>query len=127
MSKEMKLTIGLEIHVQLPTKTKLFSGSKAQGCDEPNKNICAFDLAVPGTLPRLNKSVIKKAIEVGYALNCHINSYSEFDRKHYFYPDSPFNYQITQFYNPICTGGYIQLENRKINIHHFHHLKSLIH
>jgi aspartyl-tRNA(Asn)/glutamyl-tRNA(Gln) amidotransferase subunit B len=116
----MKLTIGLEIHAQLNTKSKLFSKSKAEGCGEPNKNTSCFDLAIPGTLPLLNQEVIEKAIMATISIDGQINKYSRFDRKHYFYPDSPLNYQITQFYRPICIGGFIDIGTKKINIDHFH-------
>jgi len=114
------MTIGLEIHAQLNCKTKLFSSSKSNGCDDPNKNISCFDLGLPGVLPRLNKEVISKAIQAAYALNSRVNENSRFDRKHYFYPDSPFGYQITQFFEPIALGGYIDIGERCIEIDHFH-------
>lgn len=116
----MKLTIGLEIHVQLNTKSKLFSSSRAIGCEEPNTNISCFDLAIPGTLPRLNCEAVKKAVETAMAIDGQINKYSTFDRKHYFYPDSPLNYQITQFFRPICLGGFIDIGTKIINFDHFH-------
>ena len=92
-------TIGIECHVQLATKTKLFSevDNDARG-KEPNSCVSPVDYALPGMLPRLNGEAIKFAIRAGHAMHCEINSYSRFDRKHYFYPDSPKGYQITQFY-----------------------------
>jgi aspartyl-tRNA(Asn)/glutamyl-tRNA(Gln) amidotransferase subunit B len=120
MNKEMQMTIGLEIHVQVNTLSKLFSNSKAEGCDEPNTNISCFDMAMPGVIPRLNHQILEKAVQATLAIDGTVNKYSRFDRKHYFYPDSPFNYQITQLYHPICSGGYIDIGHKKIHIHHFH-------
>ena len=103
-------TIGIECHVQLSTKTKLFSevDNDARG-KEPNSCVSPVDYALPGMLPRLNGEAIKFAIRAGRAMNCKINPYSRFDRKHYFYPDSPKGYQITQFYHPIIGEGYVEL------------------
>jgi aspartyl-tRNA(Asn)/glutamyl-tRNA(Gln) amidotransferase subunit B len=99
--------IGLEIHVQLNTKTKLFSSSANRFGDEPNTNISNVCTGQPGTLPRLNREAVNKAVALGLALGSQINSISHFDRKSYFYPDSPRNYQITQFHTPIILGGSI--------------------
>ena len=115
-------TIGIECHVQLATKTKLFSevDNDARG-KEPNSCVSPVDYALPGMLPRLNGEAIKFAILAGRAMNCDINAYSRFDRKHYFYPDSPKGYQITQFYHPIIGEGYIELPSgTKIRIEHAH-------
>lgn len=115
-------TIGIECHVQLSTKTKLFSevDNDARG-KEPNSCVSPVDYALPGMLPRLNGEAIKFAIRAGRAMNCEINSYSRFDRKHYFYPDSPKGYQITQFYHPIIGEGYVELPSgNKIRIEHAH-------
>ena len=115
-------TIGIECHVQLSTKTKLFSevDNDARG-KEPNSCVSPVDYALPGMLPRLNGEAIKFAIRAGRAMNCKINAYSRFDRKHYFYPDSPKGYQITQFYHPIIGEGYIELPSgTKIRIEHAH-------
>ncbi|MFN9113021.1 MAG: Asp-tRNA(Asn)/Glu-tRNA(Gln) amidotransferase subunit GatB, partial [Bacteroidota bacterium] len=119
-NNEYKLTIGLEIHAQINTKSKLFSQSKSDGCDEPNKNVSLIDLGLPGALPRLNEEIVKKAILASLALNGTINKNAKFDRKHYFYPDSPLGYQITQFFHPVCLGGYIELSNKIIHLDHFH-------
>jgi aspartyl-tRNA(Asn)/glutamyl-tRNA(Gln) amidotransferase subunit B len=100
--------IGLEIHVQLNTKTKLFASSPNRFGDEPNTNISIVCTGQPGTLPKLNKEAVDKAIKLGLALNSDISNTSIFDRKSYFYPDSPRNYQITQFHTPIIKGGSIQ-------------------
>lgn len=115
-------TIGIECHVQLATKTKLFSevDNDARG-KEPNYCVSPVDYALPGMLPRLNGEAIKFAILAGRAMNCEINAYSRFDRKHYFYPDSPKGYQITQFYHPIIGEGYVELPSgTKIRIEHAH-------
>lgn len=115
-------TIGIECHVQLATKTKLFSevDNDARG-KEPNSCVSPVDYALPGMLPRLNGDAIKYAILAGKAMNCKINEYSRFDRKHYFYPDSPKGYQITQFYYPIIGEGYVQLPSgTKVRIEHAH-------
>lgn len=115
-------TIGIECHVQLATKTKLFSevDNDARG-KEPNSCVSPVDYALPGMLPRLNREAIKYAILAGRAMNCKINNYSRFDRKHYFYPDSPKGYQITQFYHPIIGAGYVELPSgTKIRIEHAH-------
>ena len=121
MSK-YEVTIGIECHVQLATKTKLFSevDNDARG-KEPNSCVSPVDYALPGMLPRLNGEAIKFAIRAGHAMHCEINPYSRFDRKHYFYPDSPKGYQITQFYHPIVGEGYIDLPSgNKVRIEHAH-------
>lgn len=115
-------TIGIECHVQLKTKTKLFSevDNDARG-KEPNSCVSPVDYALPGMLPRLNGEAIKLAILAGRAMNCKINLNSRFDRKHYFYPDSPKGYQITQFYSPIIGAGYVELPSgTKVRINHAH-------
>ena len=115
-------TIGIECHVQLCTKTKLFSevDNDARG-KEPNSCVSPVDYALPGMLPRLNGEAVRLAILAGRAMNCEINSYSRFDRKHYFYPDSPKGYQITQFYHPIIGEGWVELPSgRKVRIEHAH-------
>ncbi|MBR0431166.1 Asp-tRNA(Asn)/Glu-tRNA(Gln) amidotransferase subunit GatB [Candidatus Saccharibacteria bacterium] len=115
-------TIGIECHVQLATKTKLFSevDNDARG-KEPNSCVSPVDYALPGMLPRLNGEAIKLAIRAGKAMNCKINAASRFDRKHYFYPDSPKGYQITQFYHPIIGPGFVELANgTKIRVEHAH-------
>jgi aspartyl-tRNA(Asn)/glutamyl-tRNA(Gln) amidotransferase subunit B len=97
--------IGLEIHVQLNTKTKMYSRSRNRFGDEPNTNIDIVNTGQPGALPVLNKEAVKFAIQFGLAIGAEISPYSTFDRKSYFYPDSPRNFQITQFFNPILRGG----------------------
>ena len=115
-------TICIECHVQLRTKTKLFSEVDNDARNkEPNSCVSPVDYALPGMLPRLNGEAIKYAIKVGRAMNCEINKSSRFDRKHYFYPDSPKGYQITQFYHPIVGEGYVELPSgTKIRIEHAH-------
>ena len=115
-------TIGIECHVQLCTKTKLFSevDNDARG-KEPNSCVSPVDYALPGMLPRLNGEAVRFCILAGKAMNCKINNASRFDRKHYFYPDSPKGYQITQFYQPIIGPGYMELPSgTKVRIHHAH-------
>ncbi len=115
-------TIGIECHVQLCTKTKLFSevNNDARG-KEPNSCVSPVDYSLPGMLPRLNGEAIRMAILAGRAMNCEINPRSRFDRKHYFYPDSPKGYQITQFYEPIIGAGYVELPSgTRIRIEHAH-------
>ena len=115
-------TIGIECHVQLSTKTKLFSevDNDARG-KEPNSCVSPVCYALPGMLPRLNGKAIRYAIRAGKAMSCEINASSRFDRKHYFYPDSPKGYQITQFYHPIIGAGYVELPSgTRVRIHHAH-------
>ncbi len=122
MSNKYQITIGIECHVQLKTKTKLFSevDNDARG-KEPNSCVSPVDYALPGMLPRLNGEAVKVAIRAGAAMNAKINPSSRFDRKHYFYPDSPKGYQITQFYHPIVGEGYVELPSgKKIRIEHAH-------
>ena len=115
-----KVNIGLEVHIELNTKNKMFCMCKSSFGDEENTNVCPICLAQPGALPIPNKEAISLAIKTGIATNCKINNKVVFDRKNYFYKDLPKGYQITQFYNPICTNGYINLENKKINIREIH-------
>ena len=122
MSNKYEITIGIECHVQLKTKTKLFSevDNDARG-KEPNSCVSPVDYALPGMLPRLNGEAVKLAIRAGAAMNAKINPSSRFDRKHYFYPDSPKGYQITQFYHPIVGEGYVELPSgKKVRIEHAH-------
>ena len=116
--------IGLEIHVQLNTKSKLFSSAPNRFGDEPNSNITEVCTGQPGALPVMNKEAIFKAVQFGLAVNAKVEKYSCFDRKSYFYPDSPRNFQITQFRNPIITGGEIittvEGEVKKFEIEHAH-------
>lgn len=115
-------TIGIECHVQLCTKTKLFSEVDNDArLKEPNSCVSPVDYALPGMLPRLNKDAITYAVRAGLALNSKINLESRFDRKHYFYPDLPKGYQITQMYHPIIGAGFVELpDGTKIRIEHAH-------
>lgn len=102
--------IGLEIHAELNTKSKLFSVAPNRFGDEPNTNITEVDTGMPGALPVLNKEAVRKAVQLGCALNAKIANFSKFDRKSYFYPDSPRNFQITQYDEPIVIGGEVVAE-----------------
>jgi len=116
--------IGLEVHVQLNTQTKAFSREISRFGDAPNSNISYVSLALPGTLPMLNKAVVAAAVKLGLALNSTINTRSGFDRKNYFYPDLPKSYQITQQFKPICRSGAFTFRSgtkwKSIAIDHIH-------
>ena len=106
-------TIGLEIHVELKTKTKMFCDSLNDPDEKhPNVNICPICVGHPGTLPVINKEAIQKLIKVGLALNCQVAELSKFDRKNYFYPDLPKGYQISQFDMPLCHDGWLEIETK---------------
>lgn len=105
---DFEATIGLEIHVQLATESKIFCGAPAAFTDTPNMHVDPVSVGLPGTLPVLNQEAVTLAVKVGLALGCHIDPTSRFDRKHYFYPDLPKGYQITQHYAPICNGGAVE-------------------
>jgi len=116
-----KPTIGLEIHAELKTNSKMFCGCKNDPDEKrPNYNICPVCTAQPGSLPVANEEAIKKVIKTGLALNCKIATDSKFDRKNYFYPDLPKGYQISQYDQPLCEGGYLEIEGRKIRITRIH-------
>ena len=119
---EYKMTIGIECHVQLNTKTKLFSAVDNDAVDkEPNSCVSPIDYALPGMLPVLNKAAVEKAVKAGLAMNCKINLVSRFDRKHYYYPDLPKGYQISQMYQPIIGAGEIHLpDGSTVKIEHAH-------
>ena len=119
---EYKTTIGIECHVQLNTATKLFSATDNDAVDkEPNACVSPIDYALPGMLPVLNKAAIEKCVRAGLAMNCKINLVSRFDRKHYYYPDLPKGYQITQMYMPIIGAGTIRLpDGSEVHIEHAH-------
>jgi aspartyl-tRNA(Asn)/glutamyl-tRNA(Gln) amidotransferase subunit B len=116
-----KPTIGLEIHAELKTNSKMFCSCKNDPDEKrPNYNICPICSAQPGTLPVANEEAIKKVIKTGLALNCEIAENSKFDRKNYFYPDLPKGYQISQYDQPLCAGGYLEIEGRKVRITRIH-------
>ncbi|MGB8367233.1 MAG: Asp-tRNA(Asn)/Glu-tRNA(Gln) amidotransferase subunit GatB, partial [Candidatus Babeliales bacterium] len=122
---EYEANIGIEVHVQLTTKSKIFCSCTNKVAKDPNVNICNICAGYPGVLPVLNKQAVEYGIFAGLATNCTIEKQSFFDRKHYFYPDLPKNYQITQQFRPICTDGFvpIRLENdsiKKINLIRIH-------
>ena len=100
-----EVVIGLEIHVQLATHSKIFSGASTRFGEPPNTHACAVDLALPGVLPVLNEQVISHALTFGLAIGAELEKRSSFDRKNYFYPDLPKGYQITQFAHPIVGAG----------------------
>ena len=108
-----EIVIGLEVHAELATRTKLFTSALNEFGGEPNTNIDALTLGLPGSLPVLNEKAVELAIRVGLALDCVI-SRSEFSRKNYFYPDQPTNYQISQFDLPINGEGHLELPDGKV-------------
>ncbi len=110
MSKEFETVIGLEVHVELKTATKIFCSCKTTFGAEPNTQVCPICAGFPGMLPVLNKKVVEYAIKSGLAINAEIASYCKFDRKNYFYPDLPNAYQISQFALPICTNGHLDID-----------------
>lgn len=124
MSKQYETVIGLEVHVELATKTKIFCGCPTDFGGEPNTHTCPVCTGMPGALPVLNKKVVEYAMAVGVATNCKITQECKFDRKNYFYPDNPQNYQISQLYFPIARNGYIEIdvdgESKKVGIHEIH-------
>ena len=122
--KQYETVIGLEVHVELATKTKIFCGCSTAFGGAPNTHTCPVCTGMPGSLPVLNKQVVEYAIAVGLATNCSITQYCKFDRKNYFYPDNPQNYQISQLYLPICRNGGIEIETaagkKIVGIHEIH-------
>ena len=124
MSIEYETVIGLEVHVELATKTKIFCGCSTAFGGSPNAHTCPVCTGMPGSLPVLNRKVLEYAVSVGLAANCSITRFSRFDRKNYFYPDNPQNYQISQLYLPICRDGWVEIDTasgtKKIGIHEIH-------
>lgn len=124
MSKTYETVIGLEVHVELATKTKIFCGCSTAFGGAPNTHTCPVCTGMPGSLPVLNKQVVEYAVAVGLATNCSITQYCKFDRKNYFYPDNPQNYQISQLYLPICHDGGVEIETaagkKIVGIHEIH-------
>ena len=105
--------IGLEVHVQLLTESKLFSGDSAAFGGEPNTFVSPITLGHPGTLPRMNRKAIEYAVKLGLVLQCDIVRRNYFARKHYFYPDLPKGYQVSQHTTPICQGGRVLIRERR--------------
>lgn len=122
--KEYETVIGLEVHVELATRTKIFCGCSTEFGGAPNTHTCPVCTGMPGSLPVLNKQVVEYAMAVGLATNCEITRNCKFDRKNYFYPDNPQNYQISQLYYPICHDGHVDIEvngvKKSIGIHEIH-------
>ncbi len=122
--KQYETIIGLEVHAELATKTKIFCGCSTEFGGAPNTHTCPVCTGMPGSLPVLNKKVVEYAMAVGLATHCSITRYCKFDRKNYFYPDNPQNYQISQLYLPICRNGFVEIETsdgkKKIGIHEIH-------
>ncbi len=112
--------IGLEVHVQLLTKSKVFCGCSTRFGDPPNSNVCQVCLGLPGSLPVLNKRVVEMATLASLALNCTVHEHSRFARKNYFYPDLPKGYQISQYELPLATGGWIEVATKRIGITRLH-------
>lgn len=124
MNNNYEIVVGLEVHAELSTKTKIFCGCKNEFGAEVNTNVCPVCMGLPGTLPVLNEQVVEYAIKMGHALNCHINSVTKQDRKNYFYPDLPKSYQISQFDIPLCENGYLDVlvgdEVKRIGVTRIH-------
>ncbi len=124
MAKQYETVIGLEVHVELATRTKIFCGCSTAFGGAPNTHICPVCTGMPGSLPVLNRRVVEYAIGVGLATGCEITRLCKFDRKNYFYPDNPQNYQISQLYLPICRNGCVEIETaagkKSVGIHEIH-------
>ncbi len=124
MGKQYETVIGLEVHIELATKTKIFCGCSTEFGSAPNTHTCPVCTGMPGSLPVLNKQVVEYAMALGLAANCEITRVCKFDRKNYFYPDNPQNYQISQLYLPIARNGYLEIETpsgkKKVRIHEMH-------
>src|SRR3954451_18448473 len=127
MHPEFEAVIGLEVHCQLSTDSKIFCSCRAKLAGESsvsevdvNSNTCPVCSGHPGTLPVLNKKVLEYAVKAGLATNCRINRKNIFARKNYFYPDLPKGYQISQYELPICEGGWLEIEGKKVSIQRIH-------
>ena len=124
MGKQYETVIGLEVHVELATRTKIFCSCSTEFGGAPNTHTCPVCTGMPGALPVLNKQVVEYAMAIGLATNCEITKVCKFDRKNYFYPDNPQNYQISQLYLPIARNGYVEIETggtkKKVRIHEMH-------
>lgn len=124
MAKQYETVIGLEVHIELATKTKIFCGCSTEFGGKPNTHTCPVCTGMPGSLPVLNRQVVEYAMALGLAANCQISRMCRFDRKNYFYPDNPQNYQISQLYLPIARDGWLEIETasgkKKVRIHEMH-------
>ena len=124
MAKQYETVIGLEVHIELATKTKIFCGCSTEFGGAPNTHTCPVCTGMPGALPVLNRQVVEYAMAIGLATNCRITQVCKFDRKNYFYPDNPQNYQISQLYLPIARDGWVEIETgagrKKVRIHEMH-------
>lgn len=124
MARQYETVIGLEVHIELATKTKIFCGCSTEFGGAPNTHTCPVCTGMPGSLPVLNKKVVEYAMAIGLAANCRITQMCRFDRKNYFYPDNPQNYQISQLYLPIARDGYVEIDTaagkKKVRIHEMH-------
>ncbi len=124
MARQYETVIGLEVHVELATKTKIFCGCSTAFGAAPNTHTCPVCTGMPGSLPVLNKQVVEYAMAIGLATNCEITRVCKFDRKNYFYPDNPQNYQISQLYLPIARNGFVEIEagniKKQVRIHEMH-------
>lgn len=124
MAKQYETVIGLEVHIELSTKTKIFCGCPSEFGGAPNTHTCPVCTGMPGALPVLNQKVVEYALKLGIATNCRIHQYCRFDRKNYFYPDNPQNYQISQLYLPICYDGWLEIcvpgGTKRVRIHEMH-------
>ncbi len=124
MIKNYEIVVGLEVHAELSTNTKIFCGCKNEFGSEVNTNVCPVCMGLPGTLPVLNEQVVEYAVKMGHALNCSINGTTKQDRKNYFYPDLPKSYQISQFDVPLCENGHLDVlvgdEVKRIGVTRIH-------
>lgn len=119
--REYELIAGLETHIELSTKTKIFCSCTTAFGGEPNTHCCPICIGLPGTLPKLNRQAVRYGILAGLATNCTINPVSKMDRKNYVYPDLPKAYQVSQYDKPLCSDGYILLDSgRKIRLTRIH-------
>jgi aspartyl-tRNA(Asn)/glutamyl-tRNA(Gln) amidotransferase subunit B len=118
--EEYEIIIGLEVHVELLTKSKMFCSCSTEFGSPPNKNICPVCTGMPGVLPVINKKAVELAIKTAIVFNSNISSFCRFARKNYFYPDLPKNYQISQYEEPLATGGFLEVDGRKINFKRIH-------